>query len=123
MNKKIIGLLFCALIVGSVFILPVFAGNFGLDATANKIGGYDTTKSGEEALVGTIHRVVDIFLSMLGVMFVGIMIYAGLRWMTARGKEEFIEKAKVAMESAILGLIIVIVSYGLSTFIFSKLVG
>lgn len=49
------------------------------------------------------------------------MFYAGLRWMTARGNEEFATKAKDAMFAATIGLILVVASYGIATFIFSRI--
>ncbi len=90
---------------------------FGLKETGAK-----AQYSSDTNIYSTISTIVSVVLSMAGLVFLAIMFYAGLRWMTARGNEEFISKAKEAMFAAIVGFILVTVSYGLSTFIFGKLI-
>ena|SRR3989344_5424067 len=115
MYKRLVLLL--VLLVTLLFAAsPVLAQNFGLDATAKK------AQYGETDIYSTISTVISIVLSMAGLAFLAIMFYAGLRWMTARGNEEFIDKAKHAMHAAIIGFILVVVSYGISTFVFSRLI-
>lgn len=70
------------------------------------------------ALAGKIIRVV---LGTLGFIAIGITIYAGFLWMTARGKEEQVDKAKDILRNGIIGLIIVLSAYGITEFIMSKL--
>jgi len=116
MLKNNILILVTALLI--LFIAgPALAKFYGLDETAQKIGGYDTSASGEETVLGMVSMTISVVLSLFGIVFLVVIIYAGLRWMTARGKDEHIEKAKHAMEAGILGFIITIVSYGLARFI------
>jgi hypothetical protein len=96
---------------------PALAQNFGLDATAKK-AQYGTGTD----IYTTISTIIGVGLSMAGIVFLAIMLWAGLRWMTARGNEEMIERAKSAIFAAMIGFILVTVSYGISTFIFSKLI-
>lgn len=100
----------------SIFALPtqVFA-QFGLDTTAQH-AQYEQTN-----IYSVLSTVIALVLSFTGVVFLAIMFYAGLCWMTARGNEEFAAKAKEAMFAAIMGLILVAAAYGISTFIFSKI--
>ena len=115
MYKRLVLLL--VLLVTLLFAAsPVLAQNFGLDATAKK------AQYGDTDIYSTISTVISIVLSMAGLAFLAIMFYAGLRWMTARGNEEFITKAKSAMFGALIGFILVTVSYGLSAFIFGRLI-
>ena len=94
---------------------PVLA-QFGLDKSGSSAG------YGKTNIYSTISTVISVVLSVAGLVFLAIMFYAGLRWMTARGNEEFISKAKDAMFGALIGFILVSVSYGLSAFIFSSLI-
>ncbi|MFH1291860.1 MAG: hypothetical protein ABIH87_01550 [bacterium] len=66
---------------------------------------------------------LKVFLSLLAIIFFGIMLYAGFRWMTARGNEDLVEKAQHALQAGIIGMIIVVSSYAISSFVFSTLVG
>lgn len=88
---------------------------FGLQDTAKK------AQYGESDIYGIISTAISVVLSMAGLVFLGIMLWAGLRWMTARGNEELITKAKSAIFAALIGFILVTVSYGLSAFIFGRL--
>lgn len=113
MLKKIV---VCLALLLSVFILatPVLA-QFGLKETAHQ------AQYGESDIYSYISSIISIILSFVGIIFLAIMFYAGLRWMTARGNEEFATKAKDAMFAAIIGLILVVASYGIATFIFSRI--
>ena len=70
-------------------------------------------------IIGTA---VSAFLALLGVIFMVLMLYAGYHWMTARGEEEKVEKAKDTITRAIIGLIIVVGAYAIWSFIFSNLI-
>ncbi len=90
---------------------------FGLGETG-KAAQYSTDTN----IYSTISNIISIGLSMAGLAFLGIMFYGGLRWMTARGNEELVTKAKDAIYAAIIGFILVTLSYAISTFIFSRLI-
>ncbi|MBI2443944.1 MAG: hypothetical protein HYV42_01730 [Candidatus Magasanikbacteria bacterium] len=94
------------------------AQNYGLDKTAGQ-AGYTAAERQIEPLV---ERAVNGFLALLAILFLGLMLYGGLRWMTARGNEELSGRAKHAIEAAIIGLTIVVASYAIATLVF-RLVG
>jgi len=72
------------------------------------------------AIAGTV---VNIFLGLLGIIFIVLIILAGYKWMSASGNEEQVTKAKSQLKNAIIGLIIVLGSYAIWEFVFSKLIG
>ena len=95
-------------------------GNYGLDETACKAGILDLDISTKNALViGS--EILGIALSFLGILFFGIILYAGIKWMTALGDANKVESAKGMLEAAGIGLLIVLASYALATFIFKYL--
>ena len=75
------------------------------------------------SIPGAIGKILGAGLSLIGVLFLILMIYAGFRWMLARGNEAEVEKAKRLIEAAIAGLIIVIVAYAITTFIGDLIMG
>lgn len=82
----------------------------------------DAAGFGTEMSVGQIvSYVIKIFLSLLGVIFIILIIYAGFMWMTAAGSEEKISLAKKIMGSAIIGLAIVLAAYIITYFVIDKL--
>ena len=73
-----------------------------------------------EVIVG---RVIGVFLSIFGIIFMVLIIFGGYKWMMASGREEEIKKAKDTIRSAIIGLIIVLAAYAITYFITSALEG
>ena len=71
-----------------------------------------------DSIIGTV---IQTALSLLGVIFVILMIYGGYLWMTAKGNEEQVVKAKNVIIAAITGLVIVIAAYAISYFVISKI--
>lgn len=91
------------------------AGPSVLDKTA--LGsGFNTIVTADN-IIGII---IQTALSLLGVIFLGIMIFGGYLWMTGRGNEERVTRAKNLIWAAIIGLIIVVSAYAISYFIISK---
>ncbi|MEK7680571.1 MAG: hypothetical protein AAB348_00780 [Patescibacteria group bacterium] len=122
MKKKILALALSLIFFGLIIVGPTLANDFGLKATGDSIGGYDTSTDGEAVLLKTIQKIISAVLSMLGIIFLLIMLYAGLRWLTSRGKEELIERAKNAVEAAVIGLIVVVLSYAISRWVLDYLI-
>ena len=61
----------------------------GLETTASHAGL--TIKDKPEAIIGNL---IGTTLSIIGVIFFILMVYAGFKWMTARGNEEGVKEAQ-----------------------------
>lgn len=122
--KKIIFLL--------IFFVTLFLGNFSL---ASGSWGLDDVVSGKESLKGAfsvdevnkydsgfylstrVGLIIGAVLSFIAVIFMILVIYAGILWMTARGNEQQVERAKTLLVQSIIGLIIVFSAYAITRFI------
>lgn len=109
-----------------VLITPVFAVDigFGDDGMAQSIAekaGYEA--SDEYALSRTVGGIIRGVLSVIGVLFLVLTIYAGVIWMTASGNEESISKAKKIITSSLVGLVIVVAAYGITALVFNFIIG
>jgi len=67
--------------------------------------------------------IIEALLGLLAIIFIALLIYAGIQWMTAEGNEEKVDKAKQTIFRAVIGLIIVISAYALTYFVFNALNG
>ena len=112
-----LGLFFC-LITSLAPLTPSFA------QVDNSYGLNDTMKVGnlKEALSNTDPRVragqiIGVILSFIGVIFLVLMIYSGIMWMTAAGNDQQVSKAKDLMINAIIGLIIVFAAYAITAYV------
>ena len=69
----------------------------------------------------TIVDIIKVVLGFLGILVTIIILFAGFKWMTAGGNEENIASAKKILTAGIIGLVIILSSYALATFIISYL--
>lgn len=68
-----------------------------------------------------IGSIIQYILSFLGVIFIILIIYAGFLWMTAGGDSEKITKAKDILINAVIGIVIILSAYIITTTILTKL--
>ena len=87
-----------------------------LNSAAASYGPYTKTAD-ETTLATTLGLVISVALSILGVIFIFIIILAGYQWITAQGNEQGVTKAKDSMTRAIIGLIVIISAYAVWVFI------
>ena len=94
----------------------VLAGNEfedGLVKTADQTGHSEF----DNDLMTWVSSVIKIVLSLLGVIFLILIIYAGYLWMIDRGNDQQAQKAKDILLAAIIGLIIVMGAYAITSFV------
>ncbi len=77
----------------------------------------------EVELATVIGRIIAVFLGVLGVVFLGLVIYAGVLFMTAAGRDDRVEKAKKVLTSAVIGLIITMSAYSITAFVVQRITG
>jgi hypothetical protein len=124
--KKIISIVFIVLAsliiidTGGVFAQNEEKGNSvgSLLEEAGKAAKYNVSdvKEGNITTASIAGGIIKIFLSLLGVIFVVLMIYGGYLWMTARGNQEQVTKAKELIINAVIGLAIVVAAYAITYF-------
>lgn len=74
--------------------------------------------SSPQSMVGSI---IGVILSFLGVIFFVLVIVGGLLWMFSQGNEAKVEKAKNILVAAVIGLVIVLAAYAITSFIGQQL--
>jgi len=74
-------------------------------------------------LVAIISRVINIALGFLSIVAVSIILYGGFRYMTANGVEENVQKAKKTITQAVIGLVIILLSWAIAAFIINTVSG
>ncbi len=60
-------------------------------------------------------------LKLLGIVFVGLIFYGGFVYFSSQGDTDQISKAKDILKTAIIGIIIVLMAYSISSLIADKL--
>lgn len=115
----------------SIFVVSIFFNLFVFNITLAKndyqLGvfakksGYSTT--GVKASLPTaVQLVINVVLSLVGIIFLALTVYAGIKWMTARGNADAVTTAQETLQAAIIGMVVVSMSYAISTLVFNSLV-
>jgi len=76
----------------------------------NKTAGYDAPTDPRTIAA----RVIRVVLNFLGIIFLGLIVYAGFLWMTAGGAEDRVEKATKLLYRSVIGLIIILAAYSIT---------
>ena len=116
-QQIIAGLAVGAAVLG-VFVGPglVLADDYGLSATAG--AAKIPTDKNVQTIIG---NVIGTALSMISVLFFALMLYAGIKWMLARGDSDEARKALDTIIAAIIGMLVVLGSYAITNFVFGTL--
>lgn len=75
----------------------------------------------ERTIDQIISTVISVVLSLLGVIFMVLMVYGGYTWMTAQGDEQKVDKAKDIIRAAVIGIIVVAAAYAISIFVITRI--
>ena len=120
LSKHLISLAILALLV--VPLTKVMAqgdinNTFGLTSVNSGLGG-TLSSSDPRTIIG---RIINFALGFLGVIAVGIILYGGFKWMTAAGNEDKTSEAKKLLGAGVIGLIIILASWAIATFVIGSL--
>lgn len=115
-----------AILVLGIALIPMISfaqistGSTGLEATGDEVYG-SLGKEGQNIGLYIGERIINPFFGILGLIFLMLMIYGGIIWMTASGNDASVAKAKQIIVRATLGLLIILLSYGFTQFIFQAI--
>ena len=115
-----------SLVILAIFIVAlvfVFNVNFVLAQTATSNLATFGASAGlsNTPLPTLIGNIVRIFLGLLGVLAVLIILYGGWTWMISNGDTQKVDKAKKILIAGVIGLIIIMASFAIASFIMKAL--
>lgn len=90
-----------------------------IDLFGSKLGFSTAQPQEPEVIVG---KVVQGLLVVIGAIFGVLIIYAGVRWMTARGNEETVKQAIETLQAAVIGFVVVVGAYAITAYVVGKVI-
>lgn len=72
-------------------------------------------------LATVIGRLISVLLGAVGMIFIIIVIYGGILYMLSAGAEDKVKTAKKMITQAIIGIIIIVGAYAISSFVLTQL--
>jgi hypothetical protein len=116
MLKK--NILFCVILVVifiNIFLITNFSlAQFGLENFSS--GSSNTFFSANRSVPETVTRIISIVIGVIGVLLLGLLIYGGILYATSAGGEQ-IDKAKKVLTYAIIGIVIVAISFAITNYV------
>ena len=106
----------------SMIAAPASATNldpWGGDTGASDVG--NLTGLGNEDPRDIVATVINVIMGFLGIVAVIIILIGGFKWMTAGGNEDKVAEARKLIMAGFIGLIIVLASYAIVTFVIGQL--
>lgn len=122
MKKWLIGIMSLVWATSLISLSPVTVNAQNLDVWGNTQNSYANIGLSDTDPRDVVANVIKVVLGFLGTIAVVLIIVAGFQWMTAAGNEDKIAKAKKIMTAAVIGLVIVLMAYALSTFVINAII-
>lgn len=76
---------------------------------------------GKSSLQTTAVRLINVALSLLGIIAVVIVLIGGFKWMTAGGSEDKIAEARKLIFAGIVGMAIILSAWAIARFVLANL--
>jgi len=116
----------------SLFFVPsllvannVSAGNsddvFGLGYVTGEEGNGDSIVLGNKDPRTMVTQIINVLLTILGIVAVVIVLLGGFKWMTAGGNEDKVGEAKKILGAGVIGLVIILAAWGIAAFVLNTL--
>lgn len=127
LNTLLSTLIAGVLVFAPVAPMNVFGENIGQQAKENLttsskgFAGFFGLSLDQQKLPEVIGRALQIVLSILGLIFLILIVHGGILWMVAEGDKGKIEKARGLLFHAVLGLIITLSAYAITAFVLNSL--
>jgi len=122
-KKQIFSFFLCLCLVvvvfGIVYISSASASGSLWDSQAgmSDIGKAFGEKGEPTDIKVVVAKTINLFLGFVGIIMVVLFIWAGYKWMTSQGNEEVIREAKGQLQTAVIGLAIILMSYSIAAYI------
>ncbi len=122
LTNAIIGLILVMAAYGiTLFIVSALNGEDTGTLASNLETSGESTNLSDASFGMILGSLISSFLGILGIIFLLLTLYAGFLWMTAVGNPTQVDKAKRLMTQAVIGLMIMLASYGITRFVINQL--
>jgi hypothetical protein len=90
------------------------------DKSLKKVGGEAglTTAGDLPTLIG---RLIAVVLGAVGILFVILVVQSGIQYMTAGGDDTKVKTAKTRIIQAVIGIVITVGAYAISSFVINQI--
>jgi len=84
---------------------------------------YEQVGAPQKDVQSVVASIIYILLTFLGIIFLVLIIWSGFEWMTAGGDQAKVTTAKSRLSNGVIGLVVVLASWGIALYIMKLAVG
>ena len=120
---KVVFVVIFTLMLGLMMSPALAQDTFGLDPIKGEgdFAAEEGLALGDQDLVTTVTSIINVALSLLGIVAVVIILAGGFKWMTAGGNEEKTTEARKLIFAGIIGLAIIMSAWAIAQFVIQNL--
>ncbi len=93
------------------------ATDFGVTKVSEGLG----KSLGNQPLITTITSIINVALSLLGIVAVVIVLIGGFKWMTAGGNDDKVTEGRKYITSGVIGIAIILSAWAVTRFVIKSL--
>lgn len=108
------------LVPALAFAAPVTGGLGQAQKDLTEVSGQ--LSGGKTPLPTLIGNLINVVLGVMGIVFVILIVYAGILYMQAGTDPDKAKTAKKIIVNAVIGLIIVVAAYAISSFVIGQII-
>ena len=82
-----------------------------------------TTGLENTSVQGIVGNIIKSVIGLFGIVATAFIVYGGILWMTSGGEEEKVKKAKKLMISGVIGMVIIVSAYAITSYLMNNLLG
>jgi hypothetical protein len=107
-----------SLMTGSMAFVPTVV-HAQVDAGLAEVGGTIGLSATDPRVIAA--RIINVTLGLLAIIMLCLILYAGFLWMTSGGNTEQVERAKLMIRNAIIGVVLILSSWAIASFVINSL--
>lgn len=107
--------------IGQAQGLSSVSGGLRAAAQTGGLGDFCRGTAFNSCLATVTGTVINVVLGLSGIILLGYILYAGFLWMTSGGEMEKAKEARTMISNAVIGLIILVSAFAISSFVLGAL--
>ncbi|MFH1253647.1 MAG: hypothetical protein V1664_04980 [Candidatus Uhrbacteria bacterium] len=92
----------------------------GANTSLTEVGSEAGMAAGDD-LPTIVGRGINVFLTILGLFFLVLVVWAGFQYINSKGQAEKTKKAMDMLTNAVIGMVIIIAAYAIANFVLGAL--
>ncbi|MBI4139202.1 hypothetical protein HY479_03570, partial [Candidatus Uhrbacteria bacterium] len=119
MRRILFSLSLLTALLGAGVLATAVPASAQIETGLNEVGQTVKLSATDPRVIAT--NIINVALGLMGIILVVLILYGGFVYMTSGGEAEKVDRAKKIIRNAIIGVILVLSSWGIARFVIERL--